>query len=105
LIKDLKEFTEEARHLFANSPRRTRYVLKYRKKDGEIVLKVTDDKKCLKFVTQHHADLRSIEKFTALYVMWSSTPVVTSVESLSLDTVDGPDTSRATKNESKRRRM
>uniref|UniRef100_A0A7N0RAD8 SRP9 domain-containing protein n=1 Tax=Kalanchoe fedtschenkoi TaxID=63787 RepID=A0A7N0RAD8_KALFE len=40
----------------------TRYQTKYRRCDGKLVLKVTDNKECLKYKTNQAQDLKKLEK-------------------------------------------
>ncbi len=43
-IKDFDTFFQQAEELYRSRPLETRYSVKYRHQDGELVLKVTDDK-------------------------------------------------------------
>ncbi|XP_057532769.1 signal recognition particle 9 kDa protein isoform X1 [Amaranthus tricolor] len=64
------EFVERSVQLFRADPESTRYSMKYRHCDGKLVLKVTDNKECLKFpfsFHQHHDGVCvSSLKFTLL---------------------------------------
>jgi len=42
-IQDFDTFFEKAQQLYEANPLATRYVLKYRNKDGKVVVKITDD--------------------------------------------------------------
>jgi hypothetical protein len=42
-IEDFNSFYQQAQELVAQQPLRTRYVIKYKHKEGKLVLKVTDD--------------------------------------------------------------
>ena len=44
----------------------TRYVTKYRHVDGKLELKVTNDRVCLKFITDQQQDLKRIDKLNNL---------------------------------------
>jgi len=46
-----QQYQEAAENLYANSPRKTRYSVKWRSSEGKLVLKITDDVTCLKFKT------------------------------------------------------
>lgn len=50
-IKSWQKYQEAAENLYANSPRKTRYSVKWRSSEGKLVLKITDDVTCLKFKT------------------------------------------------------
>ncbi|KAI9313514.1 signal recognition particle, SRP9/SRP14 subunit, partial [Dichotomocladium elegans] len=57
------EFQKAAEELYEAAPDRTRYVSGFRHTDGELILKVTDDRTVVKFKTNQAADLK---KFTKL---------------------------------------
>lgn len=61
-IENWDDFQERSIVLFRSDPVATRYVMKYRHCDGKLVLKVTDDRVCLKFKTDQAQDLRKMEK-------------------------------------------
>ncbi|KAI7754591.1 hypothetical protein M8C21_003719 [Ambrosia artemisiifolia] len=61
------EFVEQSVQLFRASPQTTRYVMKYRHSDGKLVLKVTDDKQCLKFKTDQAQDAKKMEKLNNIF--------------------------------------
>jgi signal recognition particle subunit SRP9 len=42
-IEDFNTFYQQAQELVTQQPLRTRYVIKYKHKEGKLVLKVTDD--------------------------------------------------------------
>jgi hypothetical protein len=46
----------------------TRYVTKYMHKEGQFVLKVTDDVTCLTFRTQNHHDLANIQGLSGVFM-------------------------------------
>ena len=43
-LESLDDFVQQAEELYLKDPLRTRYVLKYKHRDGKLFLKVTDDK-------------------------------------------------------------
>ncbi|KAG2713534.1 hypothetical protein I3760_04G180400 [Carya illinoinensis] len=45
----------------------TRYVMKYRNCDGKLVLKVTDNRECLKFKTDQAQDAKKMEKLNNIF--------------------------------------
>ncbi|KAG0243536.1 signal recognition particle, SRP9/SRP14 subunit [Mortierella sp. GBAus27b] len=56
------EFQKAAEELYMLSPNNTRYVAKYRHFEGKLVLKVTDDRTCLKYKTDQMQDLNKFER-------------------------------------------
>jgi len=50
-INSWQKYQEAAENLYASSPRKTRYGVKWRSSEGKLVLKITDDVTCLKFKT------------------------------------------------------
>jgi len=65
-IEAWDEFARKAESLFQAEPERTRYSMKYRHTDGKLVLKVTDDRVCLKFATDSQQELKKVVAFNAL---------------------------------------
>nr|GMD12163.1 signal recognition particle 9 kDa protein [Ipomoea batatas]GMD15504.1 signal recognition particle 9 kDa protein [Ipomoea batatas]GMD18629.1 signal recognition particle 9 kDa protein [Ipomoea batatas] len=61
------DFVEKSTQLFRANPENTRYVMKYRHSDGKLVLKVTDDKECIKFKTDQAQDAKKMEKFNNIF--------------------------------------
>ena len=43
-LENLDDFVQQAEELYLKDPLRVRYVLKYKHKEGKLLLKVTDDK-------------------------------------------------------------
>mmetsp|Transcript_99112 Transcript_99112/g.196445 ORF Transcript_99112/g.196445 Transcript_99112/m.196445 type:complete len:107 (-) Transcript_99112:84-404(-) len=82
-LEDFEEFEAAARSLFAQKPLRTRYLAKYRHTNSKVILKVTDDKVCLKFRTDQIADLKKVERFSQAFARWMITK--------DLDNLDEPD--------------
>jgi signal recognition particle subunit SRP9 len=62
-IREFNDFVSQAKTLYERNPNKVRYSMKYRHCDGMIVLKVTDDKVCLKFQTSKANDLKHVEEF------------------------------------------
>ncbi|ODN74476.1 hypothetical protein L202_06861 [Cryptococcus amylolentus CBS 6039] len=50
-IKNWTDFESAATDLYARSPDKVRYCVKFQPKTGHLVLKITDDLKCLKYKT------------------------------------------------------
>ncbi|KAF8935424.1 Signal recognition particle protein [Podila verticillata] len=61
-IQQWDEFQKSAEELYSMSPKTTRYVAKYRHVEGKLVLKVTDDRTCLKYKTDQLQDLNKFER-------------------------------------------
>eukprot|EP00051_Salpingoeca_urceolata_P033845 m.22442 g.22442 ORF g.22442 m.22442 type:complete len:79 (-) comp6818_c0_seq1:109-345(-) len=54
------EFAARAEELYLHEPERTRYSIKFRHSDSLVVLKVTDDKVCLKYRTDQQQDVKRL---------------------------------------------
>ncbi|XP_074263126.1 signal recognition particle 9 kDa protein-like [Silene latifolia] len=61
------EFVDRSVNLFRADPESTRYLMKYRHCDGKLVLKVTDNKVCLKFKTNQAQDAKKMEKLNNIF--------------------------------------
>ena len=61
-IDSRDDFAKRAEILYLNNPNRTRFVVKYRNCDGNLVLKVTNDKVCLKYRTEQTQDVKKLDK-------------------------------------------
>ncbi|CAN6268696.1 unnamed protein product, partial [Urochloa humidicola] len=61
------DFVERSVQLFRADPSATRYVTKYRHCEGKLVLKVTDDRECLKFKTDQAQDAKKMEKLNNIF--------------------------------------
>ncbi|XP_065176325.1 signal recognition particle 9 kDa protein-like [Sycon ciliatum] len=57
-------FAREAERLYLENPGKARFVVKYRHKDGELVIKITDDVVCLKYRTDQSQDVKKLEKLS-----------------------------------------
>ncbi|KAL1692675.1 signal recognition particle, SRP9/SRP14 subunit [Schizophyllum commune] len=55
------DFQDAAEALYAKSPNTARYVVKYKHNEGKLVLKITDDRTCLKFKTNSSVFLNRFE--------------------------------------------
>ncbi|PIN15914.1 Signal recognition particle, subunit Srp9 [Handroanthus impetiginosus] len=66
-IASWDDFLEKSVQLFRSDPEKTRYVMKYRHSDGKLVLKVTDDKECIKFKTDQAQDAKKMEKLNNIF--------------------------------------
>ncbi|TRM58257.1 signal recognition particle, SRP9/SRP14 subunit [Schizophyllum amplum] len=55
-----QDYQDAAEALYAKSPN-ARYVVKYKHNEGQLVLKITDDKTCLKFKTHSSVFLNRFE--------------------------------------------
>ncbi|KAJ9547810.1 hypothetical protein OSB04_020353 [Centaurea solstitialis] len=61
------DFVERSVQLFRSSPEKTRYAMKYRHSEGKLILKVTDDRECLKFKTDQAQDAKKMEKLNNIF--------------------------------------
>ncbi|XP_028758407.1 signal recognition particle 9 kDa protein-like [Neltuma alba] len=61
------EFVERSVHLFRADPHSTRYVMKYRHCDGKLVLKVSDNRECLKYKTDQAQEAKKMEKLNNIF--------------------------------------
>eukprot|EP00053_Salpingoeca_punica_P013193 m.118881 g.118881 ORF g.118881 m.118881 type:complete len:80 (+) comp16137_c0_seq3:188-427(+) len=61
-IESFDDFAKQAEALFIAQPERTRFFISYRHSKTQLVLKVTDDRVCLKYRTDQSQDLRKMEK-------------------------------------------
>ncbi|KAL6312702.1 hypothetical protein AAG906_008889 [Vitis piasezkii] len=66
-IESWDEFVDRSVQLFRADPDSTRYVMKYRHCDGKLVLKVTDNRECLKFKTDQAQDAKKMEKLNNIF--------------------------------------
>ncbi|GAV69950.1 SRP9-21 domain-containing protein [Cephalotus follicularis] len=66
-ITSWDEFVDRSVQLFRADPDSSRYVMKYRHSDGKLVLKVTDNKECLKFKTDQAQDAKKMEKLNNIF--------------------------------------
>lgn len=73
-IREFNSFVSQAKTLYEQNPNKVRYSMKYRHCDGMIVLKVTDDKVCLKIQTNKAGDLKRVEEFNLNIMGTMATP-------------------------------
>ncbi|GLC34792.1 hypothetical protein PLESTB_001164800 [Pleodorina starrii] len=66
-IEDFEAFYQQSVELYKARPLETRYSIKFRHSEGKLVLKVTDDRTCLKYKTDQQADLRKLERITSIF--------------------------------------
>ncbi|XP_077247381.1 signal recognition particle, SRP9/SRP14 subunit [Tasmannia lanceolata] len=66
-ITSWDEFVERSVQLFRTDPQSSRYVMKYRHCDGKLILKVTDNRECLKFKTDQAQDAKKMEKLNNIF--------------------------------------
>eukprot|EP00899_Mesostigma_viride_P005828 jgi/Mesvir1/15246/Mv06470-RA.1 len=67
LARAWEDFAEKAELLYRHDPVHARYVIKYRHKEGKLVLKVTDNVTCLKYRTSEVQDVKRMEKLNNLF--------------------------------------
>ncbi|XP_066910949.1 signal recognition particle 9 kDa protein-like [Clytia hemisphaerica] len=61
-IENWEDFAKAAEQLFIENPSQARFCTKYRHCDGKLVIKMTDDKVCLKYRTDQAQDVKKLEK-------------------------------------------
>lgn len=66
-ITSWEDFVEKSVQMFRASPETARYVMKYRHCEGKVVLKVTDNKECIKFKTDQAQDAKKMEKLNNIF--------------------------------------
>ncbi|XP_005097009.1 signal recognition particle 9 kDa protein [Aplysia californica] len=60
-----EEFSKSAERLYLNDPMKCRFVTSYRHTDGKLMVKITDDKVCLQYRSEHAQDVKKLEKLTS----------------------------------------
>ncbi|GAV02759.1 hypothetical protein RvY_13285 [Ramazzottius varieornatus] len=60
------EFSKQAEELYLSDPSKARFTMKFREADAAVVLKMTDDAKCLKYLGTTSRDVKRAEKFCSL---------------------------------------
>ncbi|KAF9951257.1 hypothetical protein BGZ72_007211 [Mortierella alpina] len=95
-IHQWDEFQKAAEELYSLSPSRTRYVAKYRHVEGKLVLKVTDDRTCLKYKTDQMQDLNKFERLnrSLMAKMHNRIPLATSAEAAASGVPSAPSPSQ-----------
>ncbi|KAK1314266.1 Signal recognition particle 9 kDa protein [Acorus calamus] len=68
-IESWDEFVDKSVQLFRADPQSSRYVMKYRHCDGKLVLKVTDNRECLKYKTDQAQEIKRMEKLNNIFFM------------------------------------
>ncbi len=66
-IQTWEEFAAKAQALYTANPAATRYTFKYTHASSQLVVKITDDKACLKFRTDQANDLKRVLAFNQWY--------------------------------------
>ncbi|ENN76689.1 signal recognition particle 9 kDa protein [Dendroctonus ponderosae] len=64
-LKSWEEFEKAAEKLYLQDPSKVRYTMKYAHSKNHLILKMTDDSRCLQFKTEIAQDLRKIDKFVS----------------------------------------
>ncbi|KAI8846822.1 signal recognition particle, SRP9/SRP14 subunit [Chytridium lagenaria] len=63
-IDNWDEFQKAVEDLYMNAPKRSRFVVKYRHCDGDLVLKISDGPSTIKYRTDRQQDIKKLEKLT-----------------------------------------
>merc|ERR1712166_1311434 len=61
------DFFSAAHQIYLGAPSQTRYSIKYRNTPGRLVLKVTDNKTCIKYCTTQKDHLKELERLNGLF--------------------------------------
>lgn len=64
-IDNWNEFSEAAEALYLENPIKCRLVIKYRHKDGVLVVKCTNNAVCHMYRTEQSQDIKRIEKLSS----------------------------------------
>ncbi|CRK96086.1 CLUMA_CG009522, isoform A [Clunio marinus] len=62
--KTFEDFEVAAEAMLLDNPEKCRYSMKYSHSKKALVLKVTNNEKCVQYKTENQPDLKKIEKFT-----------------------------------------
>eukprot|EP00919_Chromeraceae_sp_WS-2016_P058802 GHVR01139757.1.p1 GENE.GHVR01139757.1~~GHVR01139757.1.p1 ORF type:complete len:109 (+),score=22.20 GHVR01139757.1:130-456(+) len=73
-LDNFDEFQLASWVVYCNRPTQTRCQVKYRHSDQKLVVKVTDDRSCVKFKTDQQCEMRQVERFSHQWLMWSVSP-------------------------------
>ncbi|RHZ84995.1 hypothetical protein Glove_74g19 [Diversispora epigaea] len=68
-INDWNEYQQAVEQLYLNSPKETRYVTSWLHSQGQLVLKVTDNFRVLKYKTDQAADLKKFERLNKSMIL------------------------------------
>jgi len=66
-VETWDDFAEKAELLFRQNPENFRYSMKYRHKEGRLVLKATDNRVCVMLRTDQATDAKKMEKLNTLF--------------------------------------
>lgn len=72
LVESLQSFAEQAEAIYAASPLKTRYIIKYNHSKGKLTLKVSDDVTTVQFKTDQQSDLRKVRFDFSTFLLLSS---------------------------------
>ncbi|EDS31923.1 Srp9 [Culex quinquefasciatus] len=67
--KSWEDFEIAAENMYIANPCQCRFTMKYTHQKNQVVLKLTDNVKCVQFKTEVLSDLKRIEKFSG-NLMW-----------------------------------
>lgn len=62
-VKNWEEFEIAAEQMYLESPDKCRYSMKYIHSKNQLLLKLTDNVKCVQYKTEAMPDLKKIERF------------------------------------------
>lgn len=63
-VKSWDDFEIAAEQIYTQNPKNSRYSMKYIHSKNQLLVKVTDNVKCVQYKTEAMPDLKKIERFT-----------------------------------------
>ncbi len=73
---DWDDFIDQATKMYTASPNTTRYTQKFRGENKVVVLKVTDNRVCIKHKVKVARDVKKIDAFNAIYMRLATAKTV-----------------------------
>ncbi|XP_039964844.1 signal recognition particle 9 kDa protein [Bactrocera tryoni] len=64
-VKNWEDFEIAAESMYMANPKNCRYTMKYVHSKGHILLKMTDNVKCIQYKAENMPDLKKIEKLSS----------------------------------------
>lgn len=60
------EFADQAKNLYDSNPIGCRITMKYRHKDGKLIVKVTDNKKVFQYLVEQPKEVKNVDRFISI---------------------------------------
>ncbi|VWU49653.1 signal recognition particle subunit SRP9 [Hepatocystis sp. ex Piliocolobus tephrosceles] len=86
--KSWSEFLQATRDIILESPDKTRYVIKLHRPSEAMILKVTDNSKCIMYRLIKSDNFKKIEELNSLFLTWGINDNPKDAFSLKLKNVD-----------------